>query len=255
MPSRKVVKKPFIDLIKTIRKYRLLEFGISGITLVPKKEIPELVLKEYLPELLESGILNKFNESNILKLKKIGYNNADEVLNKYYIEHNYKNTDCYVFSTTTKEKIDKCLSKITRSEEEINGCVVEEISRDTNEIKNKVKQKPFVITSSKGGYLKFYKEGKRTFIGGIETRHFRLLQCLLEPLGAAKTVNAVFDSIKLPKDEKDSILSGYDERMIKNRKVTSIINSIKELQKRNKLRGKLFSKWDGGKNKIWIEFL
>ncbi len=255
MPSREVIKKPYIDLIKTIRKYRLDSFNSLGITLIPKAKITELVLKNNVTKLFKGGIINKFDETDQEDLKNLGFDGTSEDFNRYYIEHSFNDIAYYIFSTSTLEKIDEFLKQITRSEKEINGCIVEEISRDTNERKNKAKQKPFVITSSKRGYLKFYKEGRKIFIGGIETRHFRLLQCLLEPFGVAKTINAVFDSIKLLRDEKDSILSGYDEQMIKSRKVTLISNSIKELQKRNKLEGKLFFKWDSGKNKIWIEFL
>ena len=119
MPSREVIKKPFIDLIKTIRKYRLLEFGTSGVTSIPKSEITELVLKDNVIKLFKGEVLNKFDEADIEELKKLGYNRTDEVLNKYYIEHTYNNTDYYIFSTTTKEKIDECLNKITQGEEEI----------------------------------------------------------------------------------------------------------------------------------------
>lgn len=82
-----------------------------------------------------------------------------------------------------------------------------------------------------------------------------MLQCLLEPLGSAKTVEAVFDAIRLPKDKSDSDLSGYDSYRRKGRQITLIESAIKELQKGNKMRGKLKFEFDDAKNKLWIKYL
>ncbi len=123
---------------------------------------------------------------------------------------------------------------------------------DNSESKN---NRPHCITEGKWGYLKFGKYGEKIKIGGSESRHFRLLQCLLEPLGSAKSIEAVFDSIRLPKDKNDSDLSGYDAYRRKGRQITLIENTIKELQKENKMRGKLKFEFDDPKNKLWIKYI
>jgi len=123
---------------------------------------------------------------------------------------------------------------------------------DSLELQN---SRPYCIIEGKWGYLKFGKYGEKIKIGGPESRHFRLLQCLLEPLGSAKTVEAVFDSIRLPKDKNDSDLSGYDSYRRKGRQVTLIESAIKELQKENKMRGKLKFEFDDTKTKLWIKYI
>lgn len=126
-------------------------------------------------------------------------------------------------------------------------------SEDNSESKN---NRPHCITEGRWGYLKFGKYGEKIKIGGSESRHFRLLQCLLEPfIGASKTVEAVFDAIRLPKDKNDSDLSGWDSIRRKNRQITIIQNTIKELQKDNKLRGKILFEFDDVKNKIQIKYI
>ena len=97
--------------------------------------------------------------------------------------------------------------------------------------------------------------GEKIKIGTPKSRHFRLLECLLEPFGKAKTIETVYEWIKLPKDKKDSDLSGWDNYKKKSRQIIIIQNAIKELQKGNKLRGKLAFEFDDTKSKIWIEYL
>lgn len=115
--------------------------------------------------------------------------------------------------------------------------------------------RPFCIVEDGWGYLKFGKYSEKIEIGSPESRHFRLLQCLLEPLGSAKTIEAVFDSIRLLKDKDDSDLSGYDPYRRKNRQIALIQSTIKELQKGNKLQNKLKFKFDDTKTKLWLEYI
>lgn len=115
---------------------------------------------------------------------------------------------------------------------------------------------PYCVVEGKWGYIKFGKYGEKIKIGAPESRHFRLLQCLFEPfIGASKTIEAVFDAIRLPKDKNDSELVGWDVIRRKNRQVTIIQNTIKELQKDNKLRGKILFEFDDVKNKIQIKYI
>lgn len=96
---------------------------------------------------------------------------------------------------------------------------------------------PYCAVEGGWGYLKFGKFGKKKKIGQLKSRPFRLLQCLLEPLGVAKMVDSVFEAIRLPKDKEDSRLNSWSTAQ--TRQVEIIRNTIKELQKDNKLDGKI----------------
>ena len=97
--------------------------------------------------------------------------------------------------------------------------------------------KPYCVKEKGWGYLKFGKFGKKNKIGLPTSRPFRLLQCLLEPLGITRTVNSVFEAIRSPKDNNDSRLTGWNTTQ--RRKIDIIKNTIKELQKGNKLEGRI----------------
>ena len=96
---------------------------------------------------------------------------------------------------------------------------------------------PYCVVEDGWGNLKFGKFGKKKKIGQPKSRPFRLLQCLLEPLSVAKTVDSVFEAIRLPKDKEDSRLNSWNTAQ--TRQVEIIRNTIKELQKDNKLDGKI----------------
>ena len=104
----------------------------------------------------------------------------------------------------------------------------------------KVKQKkfdPMLRVEKNIGYFKFYKEAPKIKIGNIRSRHYRLLEALINPVGVAKTVDIVFDAIRLPKDKIDSRLK--DQYLARNRQIDLIKYSMKELQKINGLRNKI----------------
>ncbi|MDO8569999.1 MAG: hypothetical protein Q7R97_00240 [Candidatus Daviesbacteria bacterium] len=115
------------------------------------------------------------------------------------------------------------------------------------------KNPPYCVVEKGVGYLKFGKYGNKRKIGGEKTRHFRLLQALLSPLGVAKTVDSVFESIKLSKDQTDTRLSNWNTG--KTRKVELIEFAIKELQKGNKLDSKIRFEFDDTKTQIMAKFL
>jgi ATP-dependent Lon protease len=96
------------------------------------------------------------------------------------------------------------------------------------------------------GYFKFHKQGENIKIGGTKTRHFRLLRFLCSPINSAKTVESVFDAIKLPKDKNDSMLNDYNPQQSFRRKLNLIQYTIKELQKNKKIQRKL--KFDFNEN-------
>ena len=101
------------------------------------------------------------------------------------------------------------------------------------------------------GYFKFYKQGQKIEIGGVDTRKFRLLKYLSDPLGIARPTNAVFREIKTEKDNKDPLLE--DSYLSENRKADIISYAMKELQKIKGLKGKIKLKFDKGKNKVWLK--
>lgn len=96
--------------------------------------------------------------------------------------------------------------------------------------------KPYCVVEKGWGYLKFGKFGKKNKVGSSGSRPFRLLQCLITPI-ASRTVEAVFEAIRLPKDQNDSRLSEWNTA--RRRRIDIIKNTVKELQKGNKLEGKI----------------
>ena len=69
------------------------------------------------------------------------------------------------------------------------------------------------------------------------TRKYRLLAALIDPLGMAKSVEVVFEAIRLTKDESDGRLR--DDYLSQTRKLELIEFTIKDLQKISGLRGKI----------------
>ena len=111
--------------------------------------------------------------------------------------------------------------------------------------------RPFCIIEGGVAFIKFHKYGKKIKIGKSDSRHFRLLQCLCEPFGTAKTIESIFEAIKLPKDSKDSKLE--DDYLAENRKRELIQYAIKELQKNKNLQGKLKFRFNDTKTTIRLE--
>ena len=125
---------------------------------------------------------------------------------------------------------------------------------DTPEIQQHNKR-PYCEVKGKLGFLKFNKQTAGIKISGANAQPFKLLQCLTEPsLGIAKAVDTVFEAIRESiryKSKSGIYTSGID----KLQKIKLIKNAIKELQKGNKLQGKLVFKWDDLKTKVWLEYL
>jgi len=114
--------------------------------------------------------------------------------------------------------------------------------------------RPFCVIEGKWGFLKFSKQSQKVKIGGANSQPFKLLKCLTEPFGTAKSVDIVFETIR--ENVKQKSKSGvYTTGTDKAQKIKIIEYAIKELQKDNKLQGKLVFKWDDIKTKIWIEYL
>jgi hypothetical protein len=129
----------------------------------------------------------------------------------------------------------------------------QESAKDDSEIHGQDKR-PFCVIEGKWGFLKFSKQGKKIKIGGTNSQSFKLLTSLTEPFGTAKSVDVVFEAIREGikyKSKSGVYTSGID----RPQKITLIEYAIKELQKGDKLQGKLVFKWDDMKAKIWLQYL
>ncbi|MFH0968985.1 MAG: hypothetical protein V1804_00560 [Patescibacteria group bacterium] len=95
------------------------------------------------------------------------------------------------------------------------------------------------LIENETGYFKFQKQGEKIKIGGKDTRHFRLLRLLCDPIDTARTIEVIFDSIKIPRDKNDSMLNSFNNIQSINRKLEIVRFAIKELQKIKRIQGKL----------------
>jgi len=113
---------------------------------------------------------------------------------------------------------------------------------------------PTLITHGNKGYLKFGENDKETEISKITSQPFKLLQSLTEPqIGSAKSTDTVFEAIR--ENVQDGKKTGtFDTAMDRRQKIRCIKYVIKDLQKDNKLQGKITFKWAKLKDKLWIEY-
>lgn len=129
----------------------------------------------------------------------------------------------------------------------------QESAKGNSEIQEQDKR-PFCVIEGKWGFLKFNKQGQKVKIGTANSQSFKLLKSLTEPFGIAKSVDVVFEAIR--EGVKYKSKSGvYTSGIDKLQKIKLIEYAIKELQKGDKLQGKLAFKWDDMKAKIWLHYL
>lgn len=168
-----------------------------------------------------------------------------------------------IFAIATLENLDIKLIKeiIARLEELESGVITSDEFGEINEIKGEEKKPkvkgniqsllgstPYTVTKDGWGYLKFGEHGKKKKIGKASSRHFKLLQTMLSPVGVSKTVESVFEAIRLPKDKNDTHLSDWNTSA--TRKMKLIRYAIKELQKGNKLEGKIKFEFNDTKTQL-----
>lgn len=98
---------------------------------------------------------------------------------------------------------------------------------------------PVCIEEKTKGYLKYNKFGQKIPIGNTKSRHYRFLRYMLDPMliNTYKSIETVFEEIRLPKDEIEHDLSKYSG--FTHKKLEIIQFCIKELQKEKKLQGKI----------------
>lgn len=131
-----------------------------------------------------------------------------------------------------KKEIEK-LNLAIASEEKIT------IDKEESKSQNTDSSRPHTVIEKGIGYFKFNKHGLKISIGDRNTRKFRLLQVLCDPINSARTVEGIFEYIKLPKDAKDSAIKSYNEAQSIARKKALIEYQVKELQKIKPFQGKL----------------
>lgn len=94
------------------------------------------------------------------------------------------------------------------------------------------------------GFLKI--TGKKIKIGKEGTRKFKLLNCLCNPFGVAKTLETIFDAARLPKDGMDSALLGaYRSTIRKQQIVENTFGEIQEIMRKAKMPDTLRLKKSG----------
>lgn len=124
---------------------------------------------------------------------------------------------------------------------------------DLHVVKKSENGNPLAIIENGNGFFKFFKEGPKIKIGGKGRRPFLLLQCLCDPFGVEKTVEQVFEAIKIPSDANDSELKEWAQNR-QARMVQIIKNSaIKELQKIKELQGNLFYKFNQNETRLRLQ--
>ena len=113
---------------------------------------------------------------------------------------------------------------------------------------------PTCFTKKGWGYLQLANSNEKIKIYRKNSQAFRLLRLLVANFGTALSVEMAFDAIREGKHSKEKGI--YTEALDKKRKVQLIKNSaIKELQKENRLRGKLKIYFDELENRIWINYV
>jgi len=188
-----------------------------------------------------------------LKILRPNFNKIYRRWRKSY-ESSWSSTPYPSGETVGIKEIRKQVEKI-KFKNGIKKEILKEINRgqQLDQENNKPGGKPYTGVKKGKGYFKFHKQGENIKIGKPNTRHFRLLQCLCEPhFGIPKTIEAIFEAIKLPKDKNDSDLEDWSPQR-KTRMLTIIEYTKKELQKNKKLRGKIKYKFDDRKNSMWLE--
>jgi len=176
----------------------------------------------------------------------------DEVYEKFR-----KLNEKYQFQPTpSKDIMMKVLKKKIKEEEEkiaLKQEIIKELGFKETEIQEQDKR-PFCIVEGKWGFLKFSKQGQKIKIGGANSQSFKLLKCITEPFGIAKSIEVVFEAVRENMKYK-SKRGVYTNDIDRAQKIKIIGFAIKELQKGNKLRGKLAFRWDELKIKVWLEYL
>ncbi|MCX6720461.1 MAG: hypothetical protein NTW11_01500 [Candidatus Staskawiczbacteria bacterium] len=222
-----------IEEIINTKEYSFLHVGIT------KDDLPGELKFSELPKILT-------------ELDKAGFIKFDNKMELKYDNNHPRGEQAYFVWLLRLVDIGEFLKNNSTS---INGTMPSEqtLAQAGTAILSVSNGKSYTLVKNGMGYFKFYKEGKDIKIGKGNTRQFRLLQCLTEPsFGIQKTIEAVFEGIKLPKDDKDTRLSGLSSPQRKTRMLEIIEFTKKELQKIKDLQGKINYCMDDKKQNMWL---
>jgi len=205
----------------------------------------------------EIAVIHKLEELSVLTIinQSFGMPPKTVLIDRRRIRKNFVDLEltqpkfgevCKLLERGTRERIDP--ATLWRMMEEQARSM-----RDVADAFAKPENKPHTITEGHAGFFKFRKQGEKIGIGRDDTRKFKLLQCLCDPhFGITKTTEAVFEAIRIPKDDKNQKLRGtYDARQ---EMLRIIDTTIGELQKIPQLQGgRLLFHFDDMKRKIWLK--
>lgn len=163
---------------------------------------------------------------------------------------------------TYQDKSKEIMAKISGLEEERKGRELEaktEGSREAPEAidmaqEGKNNLRLYCDIKRGVGYLRIGKSGKPIWSGGEETRTFRFIRFITENLGMEKSIDSIFDVIKLPKDENNPQISSYDIGENTKAKAKIISWQIKEIQQIDSLRGLIKFSFGPGKRTLKCEW-
>lgn len=106
---------------------------------------------------------------------------------------------------------------------------------------------PFCIEEKTIGYLKFHKNGSKIKMGRVTSEHYRLLRCLIDPFGLARTVDFIFKKITNREKNNDKYLEASDQ-------LRKIVYAKQYLHKIPGFREKLMVNIDRTGKKAWIDW-
>lgn len=176
--------------------------------------------------------------------------NQDEI-NLGFALWNYKK---FPYSSITNKKlsnkVDAHAKLILPEIKSLHENLMESIGARKTDIGDSIK--PFAYTEKGNVYLKINKRVKGVFIGDKNTRQAKFLISLTEPeFGVHKNTEALFSSIRLPKDAKNERLNNTSLRRAEM--LAKIKWTKKELRK--KLTGKISFHSGENDNVHWIELV
>lgn len=211
-----------------------------------KKDAKELLFERFEKWGIVKNYKKRDDASFAFQLSQPKFNNVYEQFDSFFgmIDYKYKNREKFMMIPT--EEKDSLLKAIENNFDNVNQAKPNE--------KESFDNRPYCITDKGLGYIKFGKYAKNIKISKTTSQPFKLLQCLTEPVGIAKSIDTVFEAIRENLLEK-SRTGIYQKSIDRNKKIEMIGYAIKEIQKNKELKGMISFKWDNPKTKIWIECL
>ena len=104
------------------------------------------------------------------------------------------------------------------------------------------------------GYLQDSRQDIRILLGKTNTRPFRLVATLFDPKpGTFKTIDGVFEAIRIPRDDRDPVLQDQITRSDRQRHKIEL--AMKELQKIDGLTGRVSLAYAHNKDHVALKLV